>query len=256
MICLAVLAGIVLAVNVGATETDVAATVTYGVEGVDGWGSQSATFKAPEGWLLSFDNMGFSSELKRFTSYEGNYTYYLLKSGEETPIEKSVGLKLDVGKPIISNVAVSKVTDSAATVTVTATDALSGVYRYEMNGVSNADGLFALSGLSPNTSYKYMVTVYDKAGNSNATECTFTTEKTDISNSVVTVGGTYTYNGGAQTPTANAVTVVLNGKTLGTDQYDFEAADNIDAGTATVTVTGKGAFSGTAKGSFTIGKKR
>lgn len=255
LICLAVLAGIVLAVNVGATETDVAATVTYGVEGVDGWGSQSATFKAPEGWLLSFDNMGFSSELKRFTSYEGNYTYYLLKSGEETPIEKSVGLKLDVGKPIISNVAVSKVTDSAATVTVTATDALSGVYRYEMNGVSNADGLFALSGLSPNTSYKYMVTVYDKAGNSNATECTFTTEKTDISNSVVTVGGTYTYNGGAQTPTANAVTVVLNGKTLGTDQYDFEAADNIDAGTATVTVTGKGAFSGTAKGSFTIGKK-
>lgn len=217
-VLLFVVAGSMIAANVCAAATDAEATVTYGVVGVEGWGSQSATFTAPEGWLLSFDKTGFGSELTRVTSYEGSCTYYLLKNGEETPIEKSVELKLDMGKPIISSAVASNVTDASATVKVTATDALSGVYRYELAGdsispsASNNHGEFSLSGLSPNTLYEYTITVYDKAGNSNSTVCSFTTSKTDISGAVVSVGGKYIYSGVAQVPSADAVTVKLNGK--------------------------------------------
>ena len=62
----------------------------------------------------------------------------------------------------------------------------------------------------------------------------------------------YTYDGEAKTPT---ISVTLNKTTLtaGTD-YSASYADNINAGTATVTVTGKGGYFGTAKKTFTISK--
>ena len=73
----------------------------------------------------------------------------------------------------------------------------------------------------------------------------------------VTVTGTYTYNGSAQTPADGAVIVTLNGDTLdpATD-YTVDYADNTNAGAATVTVTGKGSYAGTATGTFTIDKAK
>lgn len=61
-----------------------------------------------------------------------------------------------------------------------------------------------------------------------------------------------TYNTRAHTPD---VTVTFNGSTLeaGKD-YDVAYTNNINAGTATVTVTGKGNFTGTASKTFTINK--
>ena len=65
-------------------------------------------------------------------------------------------------------------------------------------------------------------------------------------------GANKTYTGKALTTT---VTVKLNGKTLksGTD-YTVAYKNNVKAGTATITVTGKGNYTGTAKGTFTIAK--
>lgn len=61
-----------------------------------------------------------------------------------------------------------------------------------------------------------------------------------------------TYNTNAHTPD---VTVTFEGSTLeaGKD-YDVAYTNNINAGTATVTVTGKGNFTGTASKTFTINK--
>ena len=72
---------------------------------------------------------------------------------------------------------------------------------------------------------------------------------TSIADAVVTVEN-MKYTGKALKP---AVTVTLGDVTLsaGTD-YTVSYKNNINAGKATVTVTGKGAYSGTAKGSFTI----
>lgn len=61
----------------------------------------------------------------------------------------------------------------------------------------------------------------------------------------------YTYNGKAQTP---GVTVTLGGKTLTANDYTVAYTNNINAGTATITVTGKNSYTGTATGTFKITK--
>lgn len=62
----------------------------------------------------------------------------------------------------------------------------------------------------------------------------------------------YTYDGKAKTP---AATVVLNGKTLvSSTDYTVSYSDNIKVGTAKVTVTGKGNYTGSKTATFTITK--
>ncbi len=76
---------------------------------------------------------------------------------------------------------------------------------------------------------------------------------TDLSDATISLADTsFVYDGTAQTP---AVTVVCNGETLneGTD-YEVAYADNTDAGTATVTITGIGNYTGEAKTTFVIEK--
>ena len=61
------------------------------------------------------------------------------------------------------------------------------------------------------------------------------------------------YSGGEQKP---AVTVTLGGKKLAASDYDITYSDNINPGTASVVVKGKGNYSGEAKGSFTINQAK
>ena len=93
------------------------------------------------------------------------------------------------------------------------------------------------------------VSVTGKGNFTGKTAGSFTILPADISEAVVTVSDR-TYTGSALTPVP---TVKLGSKTLtaGTD-YTTAYADNINAGTATVTVTGKGNYAGSAEGSFTI----
>ena len=72
----------------------------------------------------------------------------------------------------------------------------------------------------------------------------------DISTAVVTASN-QTYSGSAKTPTP---TVTLNGETIPSSGYDVAYSDNTNAGTATITVTGKDDYTGTATGTFTIAK--
>ena len=92
---------------------------------------------------------------------------------------------------------------------------------------------------------------------------TITTTEQDVSLTVnaksltgaqVVVSGSYTYTGQAQIPAADAVTVQVDGKIIPNDRYTISASDNTNAGQATVTVTGKGDYIGTASGTFTINK--
>ncbi|MCL2638046.1 MAG: hypothetical protein FWD48_06695 [Oscillospiraceae bacterium] len=81
---------------------------------------------------------------------------------------------------------------------------------------------------------------------------TITITARDISDATVTIGGTFTYTGSAQTPVP---TVVVNGVTLehNTD-FTILHSNNTNAGTATVTITGIGNYSGTASENFNIGR--
>lgn len=78
-------------------------------------------------------------------------------------------------------------------------------------------------------------------------------KKDDLATATIKLSpDSYTYNGKAKTP---AVIVSFNGKTLteGTD-YTATFADNVNAGTAKVTITGAGNYTGTASATFTIKK--
>ncbi len=80
---------------------------------------------------------------------------------------------------------------------------------------------------------------------------TFTINQADISSSTAEVAGTYTYDGTQQKP---AFTLTYNGMTLveGTDYTITSYGTNIDAGEGTVTVAGKGNYTGTKTITFTI----
>ena len=96
------------------------------------------------------------------------------------------------------------------------------------------------------------VTVTGKGSYSGQIEKTFTINKAKIDSATVTVAA-QTYTGKALTP---APTVKLTNTTLkkGTD-YTVKYTDNTNVGTAKVTVTGKGNYSGTVTKTFTIKAK-
>lgn len=75
-------------------------------------------------------------------------------------------------------------------------------------------------------------------------------QRIDLSAAVVTAA-TQTYSGSAKTPIP---TVTLNGSTVPSGGYDVAYSNNTNAGTATITITGKGDYTGTAYGTFTINK--
>lgn len=72
----------------------------------------------------------------------------------------------------------------------------------------------------------------------------------DLTNAVVTAAN-QTYSGSAQTPTP---TVKLNGATVPSTGYDVTYSNNTNAGTATISITGKEDYTGAATGTFTIAK--
>ncbi|MBQ6201550.1 MAG: fimbrillin family protein [Prevotella sp.] len=88
-----------------------------------------------------------------------------------------------------------------------------------------------------NTKYVYNVTVK---------------EKVELSTLTISSIGSYTYDGTAKTPEPT-ITDPSSGKTLIKDvDYSLSYANNINAGTATVTITGMGFYFGTQDIDFTI----
>ena len=80
----------------------------------------------------------------------------------------------------------------------------------------------------------------------------FTITAADLSGCTFAPIADVTYNTKAHTP---EVTVAISGRTLEADKdYTVSYASNVSAGTATVTVTGKGNFTGSANTTFTIAK--
>ncbi len=73
----------------------------------------------------------------------------------------------------------------------------------------------------------------------------------NLSNVTLTISGTYTFDRKEKTPTFTATDEDLN-YTLDTDDYSVSYLNNINAGSATLTLTGKGNYTGTVSEQFTI----
>ncbi|MBR1724449.1 MAG: hypothetical protein IJ723_05460, partial [Ruminococcus sp.] len=97
------------------------------------------------------------------------------------------------------------------------------------------------------------VTVTAKGNYTGTVTKSFTISPANVSTADVTLSpASYTYDGTEKKP---AVTVKMGTKTLAPADYTVSYSNNVKAGTATVTVTGKGNYTGTASKSFTINKK-
>ena len=101
------------------------------------------------------------------------------------------------------------------------------------------------------------VTVTGKNNYTGSTSKTFTItepEKINISNCTITLSPTsFTYDGTAKQP---SVTVKYGSTTLTKDtDYTVSYSNNTNAGTATVTITGKGGYTGSTTKNFTINAK-
>lgn len=96
------------------------------------------------------------------------------------------------------------------------------------------------------------VTVKGKGKLSGTKSVTFKINAKPIKNAVVTYNNSLTYNGSTLSP---AVTVKYGNATLkkNTD-YTVAYSNNVNAGTGTITITGKGIYGGSVKKTFTIKK--
>lgn len=152
-----------------------------------------------------------------------------------------------------------------ATVTLAKTS-----YSYTGNAIKPAVSKVALgsktlkSGTDYTVGYKAntelgtaTVTVTGKGNYKSSAKTTFSIVPKDFKNATVTVeldNASHTYTGQEITPAVTKVT--LNNKVLSVGiDYETSYANNVDAGTATVTVTGKGNYKGSAKTTFTITPK-
>lgn len=96
-----------------------------------------------------------------------------------------------------------------------------------------------------------VVTITGKGSYSGTVTKEFTIAKASIQGAAVTLAqDSYIYDGTAKKPAVTSV--VVNGVTLTTKDYDVSYDKNTAAGTAAVIVTGKGNYTGTAAASFTI----
>lgn len=95
------------------------------------------------------------------------------------------------------------------------------------------------------------VTVTGKKYYTDSKQATFTIAPADLSAATVTVKNpSYTWNGAALTPLP---TVLLGEKKLKAERdYTVSYKDNVALGTATVTVTGKGNYTGSQTATFTV----
>ncbi len=97
------------------------------------------------------------------------------------------------------------------------------------------------------------VTITGKGNYTSTKTATFTINPRSASNLTISSISAVTYNGSAQTPTFT----VKDGSTtltIGAD-YTVSYSNNTSAGTATVTITGKGNYTGTKNANFTINPK-
>lgn len=97
------------------------------------------------------------------------------------------------------------------------------------------------------------VTITGTGNYTGTRDVTFNIVQASIKGATVTVATGSTYDGAAKEP---AVTVELNGtKLTATTEYTVKYTNNINAGTATVTVTGTGNYKDSATQTFTIAQK-
>ena len=197
---------------------------------------------------------GYSNKLTQGTDYTVSYSNNV-SAGTATATATGCGNYTGtISKSYtIYQLTIKDAVVTAADCTYTGT-ALEPEVTVELDGVTLTQGTDYTVSYSNNTSAGTGTATVTGCGNYFYTaSATFTIAKADIADASVTLGTTsYTYDGTAKKP---SITASYNGLTLSaTSAYTVKYADNTNAGTATVTLTGKGNFTGTKVLEYTIEK--
>ena len=266
------------------TELRVGDTLTADVDGVEGLPSTGGTAKTTYQWycqdakisgateptyILTAADVGKSIKVRVSRSDAGGTNY---KDSDTTAaVQKKVGPEAPTG---LKGVAPTD-KDGEGTITGLTTDMQ---YRASSGAGDSADAAVADSEwkevtatnmtFEPGTYYVRLAATDDTEAGAAAEVVVpeYEAPKIDIKDATVTINPqTAIYDGSEQTP---AITVTVSGKDLTetTDydvSYDLKVAGEgqlssdkkpVGAGTYTVTITGKGDYTGTATGTFTINK--
>lgn len=231
-------------VKISYLETDAVAALADTNKGDNGWYKGAVTLNAPSGYTISGDNStasGFANTYTPSSQMDGNnisISYALRNTAGEITALKSVTVNIDSEPPVISDASVSGVEKTSATITVNASDSLSGIAGYTLNlanggTMESTDGTFTLSGLTENTSYSYTVTVKDKAGNIASNSGSFTTHAGLVIANMPTLSGEYGTAVEDMVPTGGKVTLGAGGADVGGtwSVSDAKKADVPDVGT-------------------------
>lgn len=151
-----------------------------------------------------------------------------------------------VGKPSTSKQSVNEPSPAKLTYNGSSQNAIASneIYTVKNGAATNAGTYKATLSLKDKTRYQWAST-----GNSDDISVSWSIAAASLSSAKVSAAR-QTFNGQTLSP---SVTVKLGERTIksGTD-YDVSYSNNQHAGTAEATVTGKGNYTGTASGSFTI----
>ena len=169
----------------------------------------SASLLAPNGYAISTIQDGtFGASLDLEDGTCESFTYWLTyeenQDCEPVSLTWTGNIKIDGSAPTVSGAAAS-VTDSTASITVSAEDDRSGVASTALACEDTSvtigaltDGAFPVSGMQPNTSYTFTLTVKDAAGNEASATVKLTTEKGASSVTKAPAANRLTYTGTAQ----------------------------------------------------------
>ncbi len=212
-----------------AAQTYTGSAITPTVTVKDG----STTLTSGTHYTVSYSNNINAGTATVTVTGKGNYTG--TKAANFTINAKSAS------NLTISSIAAQTYTGSAITPTVTVKDGSTTLTSGTDYTVSYSNNINAGTAI---------VTITGKGNYTGTKSANFTINAKSASNLTISEIAAVTYNGSAQTPT---VTVNDGTTTLVKDiDYTVSYSNNIDVGTATVTITGKGNYTGTKTANFTI----
>ena len=196
----------------------------------------STTLTANTDYTVTYSNNKNAGTAKVTVTGKGNYTGSIVKEFTINPRNISNASFGEIGDKNYNNGLEIKPTPTITDTALSATLAEGTDFTFSYANNTNAG--------------QATVTVTGTGNYTGTKSTTFTIIGLDISECVIGTISDCTYNGTAQTPTA---TVTLNGTTLSSvTDFTFSYTENINVGEATLTVTGKGNYSGKASKKFTI----
>ncbi len=178
----------------------------------------------------------------------------------------SVRVPFRIMPPLATDFRVTEVHETSVSLAWQDSDAVGAyhVYQSENNGdwkkiAESTEGSFEVTDLDPDTSYKFRLRSVTDVDNERFYSIGYSNEVEARTLPKVPVAGDYVvtvsqksvpYTGDAQTP---AVIVTLaNGTVVPADTYEVAYENNVNVGTATVTVSGIDGFDGTLTSTFEI----